>query len=271
MTRLTTSDLSGIGRGQDLYDKELLEKTGLTLRQIACRAAGIGEEQILRVVRDLKVGMIPITAGAGTIWGFTQAVRNIASHLGFTAFVTERFDVAGFAEAIERRADVVLMADDERFVAVNLLTRRVVDNTEATGRGYGAALERLAKGVCDRRVLIIGAGRVGAGATRILKEMGAQIGVCDCERTRAEWLAGEIEGVAEDDLDRALNAYTILVDACPASGIIDARHIKPSTVVAAPGISLGLTDEARLRVHDRLIHDPLQIGVATMVISAARP
>ena len=271
MTRLTSNDLSGLVSNLELYDEELLRKTGRTLRQIACRAVGTDEKTVLGLIPNTRVGVVPMTAGKGIIPGFVESVREIIRHLGFAVSVPKWPDVAGLAWANEQGNDIVIMADDLRFIAVNLSNRRVVDNAEATGRGYGAALERLAKGVCDRRVLIIGAGRVGAGAARILKEMCAQIGVCDCERTRAEWLAGEIEGVAEDDLDRALNAYTILVDACPASGIIDARHIKPSTVVAAPGIPLGLTDEARLRVHDRLIHDPLQIGVATMVISAARP
>lgn len=268
MTRLKPSDLEGLGESLESYDKKLLTKTGRTLRQIACQAAGIDEEQILSLIRDTRVGVVSMTAGEGIISGFSEAVRDIIRHLGFRVFVPDSADVAGLAAAIEEGADVVFMADDARFVAMNLSTRRVVDNAEATGRGYGAALEGLAKGVCGHRVLVIGAGQVGTGAARVLREMGAQIGVFDRETPRAEQLAREVEGVVERDLERALQRYTVFVDACPASGIIDARHIKPTTIVAAPGIPLGLTAEARSAIRDRLIHDPLQIGVATMMIAA---
>lgn len=268
MTRLKPRDLAGLDQSLELYDRELLAKTGRTLRQIACRAGAIGEDQILGAIRTTKVGVISITAGQGVISGFAQAVRDIVGHLGFRVFVPEQADIAGLAAAIEEGADVVFMADDARFVAVSLSTRRVVDNAEATGRGYGAALEGLTDGMGGRRVLVIGAGEVGTASARILKEMGGRIGVFDRDAMRAERLAREVEGAVEHDLEQALQTYTIIVDACPASGIIEARHINPTTIVAAPGIPLGLTPEARSRIGDRLIHDPLQIGVATMMISA---
>lgn len=271
MTRLRPDDLVGLGRRLERYDKELQAKTGQTLRQIACRAAEIGEEEIIRVIPGTKVGVVSITVGEGILSGFAEAVRDIVVHLGFRASVPDQADVGGLAAAIEEGADVVFVADDARFVAVNLSTRLVVDNGEATGRGYGAALERLMGGIRNRRVLVIGAGRVGTSAAKTLQSMGGKIRVFDRERPRAEKLAQEVEGVVEKDLEQALQMYAIFVDATPASGIIEARHIKPTTVVAAPGIPLGLTAEAQSRIRNRLIHDPLQIGVATMMISAVKP
>jgi pyrrolysine biosynthesis protein PylD len=267
VTRLKPNDLASLGQGLDLYERELQAKTGRTLRQIACRAAGIDEEQILKGIRNTTVGVVSMTVGKGILHGFAEAVRDIIHHLGYKAFVPRLADVVGLAGAIEQGADVIFMADDARFVAVNLSTRRVVDNAEATGRGYGVALEGLADGMLDRTVLVIGAGKVGTSAARILREMGTQIGVFDWKRPRAQRLAREVKGVVEGDLERALDIYTILVDASPASGIIEARHIKPTTMVAAPGVPLGLTPEAQYRIRGRLIHDPLQIGVATMMIS----
>lgn len=267
MTRLRPSDLAGLSQSLGRYDGELQTKTGRTLRQIACRAVGIGEEQILRTVGDTKVGVVSLTVGQGIVEGFAKAVRDIIRHLGYEAFVPQSVDVAGLAGAIEEGADVVLMADDTRFVAVNLSSRRVVDNADATGRGYGAALEGLADGIRDRPVLVIGAGQVGTSAARIMREMGAQIAVFGEERPRAKRLALEVEGVVEGDLEQALDKYMLLFDASPASGIIEARHIKSTTIVAAPGIPLGLTPEAQSRIGSRLIHDPLQVGVATMMIS----
>ena len=271
MTRLTAEDTFGLGQGLALYEEELLRKTGRTLRQVACRAARIDEEALCESLRQRRVGVVSTTAGQGVISGFAEAVRGIISHLGFKAFVPEETDVAGFAAAIEEGADVIFMADDVRFVAVNLSTRRVVDNAEATGRGYGAALEGMAGSVCGRRVLVIGAGRVGTGAARLLREMGAEMGICDPDSSRAQQLANEVRGVVEADLEQALHAYPLVVDASPASGIIEARHIQSGTLVAAPGIPLGLTAEAEKGIGNRLIHDPLQIGVATMMILAVKP
>lgn len=271
MTRLQERDISGLAPGLSSYDQDLQERTGLTLRQIACRAVGVDEEEIVSMIQTPTVGVIPVTAGEGVISGFAQSVRDIVTHLGFRAFVPMQADVAGFAEAVEGGADVVFMGDDIRFVAVNLPIPRVVDNGEATGRGYGAALEGLAGGMKGRPVLVIGAGHVGSAAAGILREMGARIVVFDRETHRAERLAREVEGAVERDLERALETNTILVDASPALNIIDGKHITSITVVAAPGVPLGLTDEARVRIGNRLIHDPLQIGVATMMIAAIAP
>jgi pyrrolysine biosynthesis protein PylD len=259
-----------LGERLEGYDRDLQAKTGQTLRQIACRAAEIREEEIIAVIPDTRVGVVSMTVGEGILPGFAEAVRDIVGHLGFRASVPAQVDVGGLAAAIEEGVDVVLAADDARFVAVNLSTRLVVDNAEATGRGYGAALEGLADGMGDRRVLLIGAGHVGTAAARMLREMGAQIAVFDQKRQRAHRLAQAVEGVVERDFEKALDTYTVLVDATPASGIIEGRHIKPSTIVAAPGIPLGLTPEAQSHIGERLIHDPLQIGVATMMISALR-
>jgi pyrrolysine biosynthesis protein PylD len=251
-----------------LYDRELVTTTGQTLRQIACRAAGTKEESILLAARNTKVAVISVTAGQGAIPGFAGAVRAIINHLGFPVFVPEVTDVAGLASAVEQGADVVFMADDTRFVAVNLGTRRLVDNAEATGRGYVAALEGMARGLEGRRVLLIGAGRVGTAAAEALRKAGARIGLFDRDTGRAERLAREIGAQVEGDLERALLAYTILFDACPGSEFIGAEHVGPTTLMAAPGIPLGLTPRARSRIADHLIHDSLQIGVATMMISA---
>jgi len=271
VTRLQESDVSGLAWGLPTYDEELREKTGLTLRQIACRAAGVDEKEIVRRTQTPTVGVIPVTVGGGTIPGFVQSVRDILSHLGFRVFVSKQADVAGFAEAVERGGDVVFMADDIRFVALNLRLRRLVDNGEATGRGYGAALDGLTGGVKGHPVLVIGAGHVGFAAAGILREMGALVAVFDRETDRAERLARKVDGAVEKDLKRALETYDILVDASPASNIIDRKHITSSTVVAAPGVPLGLTDDARVHLGNRLIHDPLQIGVATMMIAAIAP
>lgn len=268
MTRLRQEDIDGLGPTLAIYDTELKKMTGRSLREIACRASRVDEEKVINVIPQTSVGVISITAGEGMISGFAEAVRDIINYLGFYAFVPKVTDVAGIVKAIEQGSKVIFMADDERFVACNLSTGLIVDNAEATGRGYGAALEGLVGGLEGHSVLVIGAGLVGTGAVEILKEMGAQIGVYDRKVLRAEWMARKVEGTVERNLETALQRHSILFDASPASEIIEARHISPTTMIAAPGIPLGLTAEARLRIKGRLIHDPLQIGVAAMMISS---
>ena len=81
MTRLKSDDIVGLEKDLSLYDRELVTKTGQTLRQIACRAAGMKEEPILLAARNTKVAVISVTAGQGAIPGFAGAVRAIIDHL----------------------------------------------------------------------------------------------------------------------------------------------------------------------------------------------
>ena len=74
----------------------------------------------------------------------------------------------------------------------------------------------------------------------------------------------------ESDFDTALAGHSLVVDATNAAGIIHAKDISPQTFIAAPGMPLGLSREALNKVSDRLLHDPLQIGVATMGMEIVR-
>ena len=268
MTRLTSELIRSIKDDLVFYDSEILRKTGFSLRQLACRAAGVGEAEASRSLAAALVGVVPVTSGEGMIEGFCESVASIVSHLGATSFITGSSDIAGLAEAIERAAGVVFLADDDRFIALNLFSRSVVDNSEATAKGYVAALEALTGGLKDRPVLVLGAGQVGGRVLDALRESGARASVFDPDPKKIRGL-GTGTGIAvEDDLESALNKHSILVNASPAAGVIRERHIKPDTFIAAPGLPLGLCPGALVIVGDRLIHDPLQIGVATMLILA---
>ncbi len=174
MTRLTTEFVRSIADDLGLYDQGLLEKTGHSLRQIACRAARVKEADLSVLLSSTLVGIVPVTSGEGKIEGFCQAVQGITNHLGAPSFVTGHPDVAGLAEAVERGAEVIFLADDDRFIALDMVSRTAVDNSEATARGYLAALDFLAKGLRGRPVLVIGAGRVGREALSVLQEYGAR-------------------------------------------------------------------------------------------------
>lgn len=271
LTRLKQNDVNEIASTLEEYNSELVRKTGCSLREIAEHAVRRGASD--KFDQKLKVAVIPMTCGQGIIEGFVESVASIISYLGFNASITESRDVGGVAEALQSGAEILFMADDDCFVAINVRTGKVSDNGEATGKGYVAGLERMCAGLEGKKVLVIGAGPVGTSAALTLGRFGSQISVYDINLSSSQRLASELEEQGytvciESDLDVALGRHRILVDACPAEDIIKVRHIAEDTMIAAPGIPLGVQADVEL-YSKRLLHDPLQIGVATMLFEVA--
>lgn len=268
MTRLSSNLISGMNETIDAYDIELVQKIGLTLRQISARTAGISEEALCTAFETESVAVIPVTSGQGVIKGFTQAVRAIIHHLGCPSFITGSCDAAGLAEGIEQGASILFLADDIRFIAINLSYKRVIDNDLATGWSYAYALDACVGGLQGKSVLLIGAGRVGKNALCALDRLGAKVGVFDIDGSKVQSLVEKYSIKREENLSDALDRYTLLFDASPAPDIIHPEHIKMETTIAACGIPLGLSNEARILVEGRLIHDPLQLGTSAMLAMA---
>ena len=274
MTRLATKDVESISSQLSEYDTELISKTGHTLGGIACLAAGVQEDRIKNHLKNARVGVIPITVGEGVIAGFCDAVAGIVSHLGCETFITQTTDVAGLAEAYEKKADIIMLADDQQFIALHTKARQFVGNATATGKGFVTGMRLMAGDLNKKNVLVIGCGPVGQSATEALAASGARISIYDINPARSIDLyetmkkASNAEIQILEDLDHALLSHKFIVDASPAQDIIKARHIQPDTYICAPGLPMGLDQDARLKIGDRLLHDPLQIGVATMAMSA---
>ena len=276
MTRLKTLDVADIGANLDRYDTELLVKTGYTLQGLACRTAGVEENIVRDLIASTKVGVIPMTCGQGVISGFTETVQQITAHLGFNAFVTRLTDVSGLAEAFNKKSDLIILSDDDRFVAVNVKSRRVVDNADATGKGYTTGLNLMTGGLRAKKVLVIGCGSVGRSSAIGLIRLGAAVSVYDIQRARCDQLAREMKDLMdaeiriEKDLNSALTRYRCIIDASPAANFINEGHITGDTYISAPGMPSGLSPGARSKIADRFLHDPLQIGAATMVVEAVK-
>ncbi len=275
MTRLKSKNIKDISRQLDTYDNELLQKTGHTLRGLACHALGIEEESLKPLMDSISVGVVPIRSGQGILKGFCDTVKHIVQHIGFNAFVTEGTDVAGIAEAVERNAKIIMMADDFRFVALNVKHGRIVDNADATGRGFAAGLDLMVGGLKGQKVLVIGCGPVGQSAALAAVNRGATVSVFDINAHYSNHLAQEIIELTnqsitiEPSLDSALHSHQLLLEATHSAGIIDKENITLQTYIAAPGMPLGLTPAAVEKISNRLLHDPLQIGVAVMAIDAS--
>lgn len=276
MTRLRCADIIHIAENLNNYDMELVARTGYSLSDIACRAAEIDKAQIRNLLPEIRVGVVPISSGEGIIGGFSDSVLNILLHMGANAFVTRTADVAGIAESFEKKADIVMLADDERFVALHIQSRSIADNAVCTGKAFATGLSLMAGSLKGREVLVIGCGPVGRSAAETLIRMGSRVSVYDIHiESLMEWV--ETLGQAADQkiqvvktLDPALQRHQLIIDASPAGNIIHGHHITPQTYVSAPGFPCGLDAEAQAKLSNRLLQDPLELGVAAMLVSAAK-
>ena len=274
MTRLMTDDVKSISAQLSEYDAELAAKTGHSLRGVAGLAAGLQEADIKNRLKYARVAVIPITVGAGVIAGFCDAVAGIVSHLGCNTLITQTTDVAGLAEAFGNQADIIMLADDHQFIALHAATRQLIENATATAKGFITGIQLMAGDLNEKNVLVIGCGPVGRNATQELVAMRANVSIYDINPARSIGLSEALKKTSNakiqiiKDLNRALEVHKFIIDASPATDIIQARHIQPDTYISAPGMPIGLDQKARLKIGNRLLHDPLQIGVATMTMLA---
>ncbi|MGE5258464.1 MAG: 3-methylornithyl-N6-L-lysine dehydrogenase PylD [Hyphomicrobiales bacterium] len=274
MTRLQAQDMATIARDLDAYERSLRTRTGLTLRGLACRAAGVEEHPFTCWCQNSRSAVVPLTCGQGAIAGFAESVQRILAHLGLPATVTAEPDAAGLAAAYADHSDLVFLADDQRFIAIDTRSREIVDNADATGAGFAWGLVRMAGRLDQRPVLVLGCGPVGRSAGRTVLRVGGRLSLCDlvpeasgqAARLLSEYAPGMVS--VESDLESALARHRLIIDATPAADLIDEAHIHPDTFISAPGVPLGLTARAVEKISNRLLHDRLEIGVATMAAMA---
>jgi pyrrolysine biosynthesis protein PylD len=266
MTRLREEDIVRIPQQLNDYDSRLKRMTGASLRQIACKAVGVNEASVIELLKQVRIASVPVRAGLGVIGGFSSAVAAIVSHLGCDSFVTERSDVAGIVEGIEEGAHILMLADDERFIALSHGGRHVVDNSSATALGFVSGLELMRGSLAGESVLMLGCGRVGMVATRALVDRGASVAVCDTKQDRALATLRDIGQSASNrltvvDASRpAYERYDLIFDATDTGGFVGPAQLSPRSMVAAPGLPCALTPEAMAENRDRVLHDVLEIG-----------
>ena len=272
MTRLKTTDVNDIEHSLFEYDNKLKQICGCSLWEIACQAAGLNIED-LAVIKNsaYKIHIIPVNNGLGIISGFTESLKSIISHLGFPVILSDTTDVTGLSQAIEKKADLVFMADDDRFVIFDLKNRSIIDNTPMTALGYVTALDLMVKSIHSKSVLILGCGPVGIAAAKEVIRLEGQVSVFDTDPSKSEVLKKLIqkpEGTeinVEADFRKALKNHQLIVDATPAADIIDIADFQSDTYIVAPGVPCGITKAALVQYPDQILHDLLQLGVATML------
>ncbi|MFT3951932.1 MAG: 3-methylornithyl-N6-L-lysine dehydrogenase PylD [Oscillospiraceae bacterium] len=266
MTRLAESDIDTILSSLDELDRLLLKITGCNLLELSARASGVE----MSAVRPMKIAVVPVTAGQGLIGGFSQTVCGILTHIGMDAFVTKKTDIGGMHEAF-LNAEAQISADDDNFIAYHKKTGICTENSDATGRGFAAALEAAAShsvhgGIRGKKVLIAGAGIVGLSAAGYLHARGAEAVVFD---TNPDRLAGlpyrTITAVGAEK-------FPLILEATSSADVIGEEHVLANTIIAAPGMPLGVEQQlaARLLKENRLIHNTLELGTAVMITGLMR-
>ncbi len=264
MTRLTSELIEEVSFSLEDRDRDLMAKIGLTLKGLAVRAVFPTQDDL--DVSHVRAAAVPVTSGNGIIPTFSCSVCAVAQHLGMDCFVTENGDIAGLSEAIKAGVDIVFMADDKEFIALNLRSGRYADNTRSTAYGYCSVLEAALGGLSGKDVLVIGAGRVGSVAIKRLQSRGAQVSLVEADEAQAlravdecgvNWIRDPCQGV-----ERA-NA---ILNASPAR--VPGEWIGEGTVISSPGVPYGYDVEGEMKAK-LIVHDPLQIGVAVMAIWSA--
>ncbi len=261
MTRLIEDWISSMEEEMSRYDADLKSRIGMSLGELAAKANGLDFEEMRRRLERCSVAVVPVTSGLGVIGTFAESVAAILRAAGAKAFVTAGTDVNGMHEAVERNADILFMADDDRYIALNFKNGKCSDNNQATALGYVTALEAMAGSLCDKNVLVLGCGIVGGKASEILKRKGAIVSVYDKVHEKASGVQADV--ILADSKDM-LN-FSYIFDATNEGNWLKPGILAYDAYIAAPGVPLSLCDCA-CRVHDkRLVHDPLQIGTAVML------
>jgi len=263
MTRLITEWISDIEETIHSKEAQLKAKTGLDYAALAARASGCSAQDIARAAQAVKIGVVPITSGQGVIGSFSQSVASIVGAMGFQSFVTEKSDVDGIYEAYRCGADLLYIADDDRFLAMNLHKNKVADNNAATAAGYVAALEGLAGTLAGKEVLLLGYGVLGKEFLKRLKNKGAAVSVHEIDPDKLSALSKEGVPVVSQREDIA--RYNLIVDATNEGGWLHEDVLHPEVRIAAPGVPLSLDEKTYEKFSGRVVQDCLEIGVAAML------
>ena len=263
MTRLTEDMIWGVPDDKLDLDTRLLRMTGKTVKGIAMEAAGLEMDDY--DFSRFFTAAVPITSGLGIIGGFAKSVNAITTRLGMRGCVTQGTDVAGFSEATNLGADIIMMSDDPMFIAYNTAERKYTDNSWGTAMGYAVCLKNAAGGIEGKDVLVVGAGRVGSWATRILLGWGANVQVTDIDYSKSEALI-PIGAKAIRGVEKAISDNTLLINAAPY--IIPGEIIAHGSIISSPGVPHYYDLEGRTRCK-AIIHDPLEIGTAVMAVNSA--
>jgi pyrrolysine biosynthesis protein PylD len=277
VTRLTSDILLKTDSETRVYADNVTLLTGMDpvslafsaavhLKSISQYGAAHGGLGMLGSLSQISACVVPVTAGQGVIEGFTDAIEAALRYAGLQVIRPEAKDINGLYHAWERGADVVFLADDERYMAMNFRNGVCCDNTAATAYGYMTALEEMAGGpgsLKNRSVLLAGCGKVGCIAANALRQAGAALTLYDKNMLAARRIKLDTDRVITDAKD--ISAFPYILDATGSGAWLTKDMVREGAIIAAPAIPLSFTFNISERPDIRLFHDTLHTGTLVML------
>jgi len=257
MALLTPNDLININRQLQEADSVVQKVTGLDIKGV-CQAL-YGTSPLSE-----KVGIVPVTSGNGIIGNFSASLHAITQYFGFDSFVTDMPDVSGYYEAVQNRAEIILMADDHTFLAHNIKNGKMANNQPCTGVIYAEIASRYLK-ADSKDVLVMGLGKVGFPGAAQLVQKGFRVYGYDPD---ARLLKRAVSDLGVIPLDPANpKKFSIIFEATPCANTIPEAVLSENCVLSTPGIPCAISEELRKKYDVQLVAEPLGIGTASMLYS----
>ncbi|QIB70173.1 3-methylornithyl-N6-L-lysine dehydrogenase PylD [Aminipila butyrica] len=264
MTRLRTEWIEHMLDGMDDYNRQLQDKIGLNLAELTCKTWHLTEAEFEKARNNHRIAIVPVTQGEGIISAFSQSVAAIVYSMGFQAFVTGCSDVDGIWEGTKQGCDIFFLADDTRYLALNIKSGKASDNNYATALGFINALKALmnkkGKDIYQEKILQIGYGAVGKEAAEILLKEKVDFHLFDIDMEA-------VQNVSRHKLTETsqLKEYQYMLDFTNQGGWMKKAFLHPDLLYASPGVPHSMDEETRSYYQDRAVHDNLEIGTAIML------
>lgn len=261
MTRLRTEWIEDISERMSSYNETLKQRTGVDLSELMSISFKLRDDTVYNEKMHRKVFVVPITQGEGLINKFSDSVAAVINSMGFEASVTEKTDVDGVYEATLKGADIIFMADDIRYMALNIKNGKKGENNYCTALGYVDILFQMAKHrdktIGKEEIVILGYGNLGKEAEKILLDRGYKPKMYD-----------KLESIGQSIKLEEVKNYPYVLDFTDEGNWLDIDKLNTDALYASPGVPISLTNKAIKKLKDRAVYDVLEIGTAVMLGSA---
>ncbi len=257
MALLTPEDLENINRQLQEADSTVRRVTGLDIK-------GVCKDFYGTTPCCEKVGIVPVTSGNGIIGNFSESLHAITEYFGFDSFVTTMPDVSGYYEAVRNGAQIILMADDNTFLAHNLKNGKIANNQPCTGIIYAEIASRYLK-ADSKDVLAVGLGKVGFPGAAHLVNKGFRVYGYDADKALLEKTVSSL-GITPYDPENP-RKFSIIFEATPCADTVPESVISENCVISTPGIPCAISMELQEKYGVELVMEPLGIGTASMLYS----
>ena len=269
MTRLKTEWIDYMLDGMNDYNSSLKTKTGFDLAGLVMDTYGISEERFKKYTEKLLIAAVPVTQGEGIIGSFSESVAAIVRSMGFRTFVPDETDVDGIYNAVLMDADVIYMADDERYLAFSRDNGSFGENDYATALGYVMVLRQMMKraglDIAKEKVLVIGNGRVGEEAVQILLNHEVDFDMYDKDEKAVEAFRSLETGKYVLSSPEEIKNYRFILDYTNEGEWLKDEYLAEGVFYASPGVPLSLDEKAAGRLQNTAVYDNLEIGTAMML------